>query len=87
MAELDDSQMQAYRAKLSKAIQDVSTDTGLTAEQKRDTIKNMSGISKHEMLDFLNSTYRTGPQISEYVAQFVNKGRLAKILHKHEKKT
>ena len=31
---LDDSAMQAFRAKLSKAIQDVNTDTALTDEQK-----------------------------------------------------
>lgn len=72
---LDESAMQAYRAKLSKAIQDVNTDTALTAEQKRDTIKKMAGISKQDMYDFLNIQYRTGPDISKYVAQFVSKDR------------
>ena len=75
MAELDDSLMQAYREKLSKAIQDVNTDTALTPEQKRDTIKNMAGISKQDMFDFLNANYRTGPDISKYVAQFVSSDR------------
>ena len=72
---LNDALMQAFREKLSKAIQDVNTDTALTAEQKRDTIKKMSGISKQDMFDFLNANYRTGPDISAYVAQFVSKDR------------
>ena len=72
---LDDSAMQAFREKLSKAIRDVNTDTALTAEQKRDTIKKMAGISKQDMYNFLNVQYRTGPDISKYVAQFVSKDR------------
>ena len=35
----------------------------------------MAGISKQDMYDFLNIQYRTGPDISKYVASFVSKDR------------
>jgi len=35
----------------------------------------MAGISKQDMFDFLNQNYRTGPDISDYVRQFVSKDR------------
>ena len=75
MAELDASLMQAYREKLSKAIRDVNTDSAFTSIQKRDIIKKMAGISKQDMFDFLNANYRTGPDISVFVAKFVSKDR------------
>jgi len=75
MADLQDSLMQAYREKLSKAIQDVNSESALNAIQKRDIIRLLPGMPRKEMFEFLNSNYRTGPDISVYVAQFVSPSR------------
>ena len=67
---MTDDQMTHFRELLSQAVRDINTEPGFTAEQKRDLIKNLPGMSdkNHNFYDFLNSQYRNAYAIKVQVA-------------------
>ena len=60
---------------ISKAIRDINTDSAFTAEQKRDLIKQLGGAPKHLMFEFLNSQYRSGPEIAKNIKALISEDR------------
>ena len=65
----------AFTEKLIRQIQDINGNNTLTAKQKAAAIANLSGASREDMFDYLNKNFRTGPGLSEEIAQFVSQGR------------
>lgn len=57
-----------------KAIQDIKTEPGLTPEQKAQCIKDMKGIPKEVMYEYLNSNYRTAMSIASWIPKNRKKG-------------
>jgi len=74
---MTNDQMTHFRDLLSQAVQDINTDSAFTAEQKRDLIKAMPGMSdkNHNFYDFLNTQYQSGPALAEYIRQYVSEDR------------
>jgi|APSaa5957512493_1039668.scaffolds.fasta_scaffold34027_3 hypothetical protein len=72
---MTDDQMTHFRELLSQAVQDINTESGFTAEDKRDLIKNLPGMSdkNHNFYDFLNSQYRNPHAIKVQVAIMTRK--------------
>jgi len=64
---------------LTKAIQDINSDPKLNAIDKRDTIKALAGAPKEQMYEYLKTEYRTGPDISNYVLNFISPDRVKKL--------
>ena len=60
---------------VTKAIRDINTEPTLTAEEKAAAIKKLGGIPREVMFDYLNIRYRTGPDIADYVKNWVSPGR------------
>ena len=60
---------------VSKAVRDINTDSAFTAEQKRDLIRKLGGVPRHLMFEFLNSQYRSGPDIAKSIEELLSEGR------------
>jgi len=67
---MTDDQMTHFRELLSSAVRDITTDPAFTPKQKKDLIKQMPAMSdkNQNFYDFLNSQYRSGPDVSKFVA-------------------
>ena len=60
--------------KITEAIRAIH-ESDLSAQEKADTIKNITAVSRDVLFEFLNEKYRTGPDLSEFVAKHVGKNR------------
>jgi len=64
---------------VSEAVRGINTEPGLTAEQKKDLIKELGGAPKHLMFEYLNSKFRDAMHISVTVPLIISKDRLKGI--------
>ena len=60
---------------ISKAIQDIRTEPGLTKKEQGVDVKSLGKISRPIMFDFLNSTYRSGMDIHRTIKDMISKDR------------
>ncbi len=64
-----------FTTKIVKQIQDINGDPSLSPEEKKEAIKNLSGVSREEGMEYLNKNFRTGPGLAPSLAKFVSKDR------------
>lgn len=60
---------------VTNAIRDINTEPGLTPAQRADLIKQLGGVPKNIMYEYLNSTYRSGMDISREIKELISEGR------------
>ena len=65
----------AFTMRIAKQIQDINGNHGLSAEEKRDAINQLSGAKKEDMYQYLNDNFRTGPTLAASLRKFVSKDR------------
>lgn len=66
---LTNDQQTEFRQLYSNAVQDINTDSAFTAEQKRDLIKALPGMSDFGFYNFLKSQYRSGPDLAIWISE------------------
>jgi len=72
---LTDDQMTDFKNKVVEAVREINADGGQTPEQKRELIKNLPTMKDEGFYHFLNTQYKTGPQVAEYIRQFISENR------------
>lgn len=60
---------------ITKAIRDINSDPSLTAEEKAKAVKQLGGAPKQALYDYLNVTYRTGPDIAKNIQVLIDPQR------------
>lgn len=60
--------------KITEAIRTIN-ESDLSAQEKAAVIKNIDAVSREVLFEFLNEKYRTGPDLAEFVANYVGKDR------------
>jgi len=72
---MTNDQMTAYGELRAKAVRDILTEPALTPKQRAQAIKDMPSMSDAGFYQFLNTQFRTGPDLAEYIRQFVSSDR------------
>jgi len=72
---MTNDQMTAFMDLRVKAIRDILTDSAFTPEQKSQLVKEMPSMEDAGFYQFLNTQFRTGPDLAEYIRQFVSSDR------------
>jgi len=60
---------------ISQAVREINSEPVYTARQKADLVKKLGGAPRQELFNFLNVTYRTGPDIAKNLEYLLRPGR------------
>ena len=72
--EMKDKQ-RAFTASLQRTVQDIINDHTLTPKKQAESIKKLDGASKQNMFEFLNKTFRVGPDLADSIKAIISKDR------------
>jgi len=60
---------------VTQAIRNINTDPALTPEARAQAIKELGGAPKHLLFEYLNASFKTGPEIAKAVKDLIAKDR------------
>ena len=69
------AKQRAYTASLTRTVQDILGDPTLTPKKQAESIKKLDGASKQNMFEFLNKTFRVGPDLADSIKAIISKDR------------
>lgn len=67
--------LEGYTEAILWAIRTINGNPSLTAEEKKNDIKNLVGLPREHMMQIVNKHYRSGPGLHDALKHFVSKGR------------
>ena len=79
---MNEHQEQELTRLVTKAIQDINTEPGLTAEQKKECIKQLGGLPRGTLLDYLNAQYRTAMEVADFIKQAASRKNPNRFIEK-----
>ena len=60
---------------VSQAVRNINTDPALTPEARAEAIKELGGAPKYLLFEYLNASFKTGPEIAKAVKELISKDR------------
>ncbi len=60
---------------VAQAVRNINTDPALTPEARAEAIKELGGAPKHLLFEYLNASFKTGPEIAKAVKDLISHDR------------